>query len=88
MNENDLNIRKNNEKKEKIIHDFIYEIKLHINFWNDVKDRNCKEKLEGLAHSILCILDGVSGTGDCNISKLNQASKSYMLHDQLYKKDI
>ena len=39
-------------------------------------------------HSILCILDGVSGAGDCNISKLNQASKSYMLHDQLYKKDI
>ena len=39
---------------------FMHSIKNSINYWSKLDDRNTKEKLEGLAFSILNIFDGTS----------------------------
>ena len=50
--------------KEKTIREvrgeFISHIKHLTKYWNEVKNKDCKEKLDGLAFSILAMLDGSS----------------------------
>lgn len=41
--------------------EFISSVKSLVDYWNNVSDKNTKEKLEGLAFSILSMLDGVTG---------------------------
>jgi len=64
--------------------DAVHELK---RFWIAQKISE-KDKLEGFAHSILCMLDGVSGSFDGSISSLEKASKNLHIHDYLYKKNI
>lgn len=66
--------------------EFIGAIKQYINYWSSQTDKTDKEKLEGLAFSILCILDGVSGSFSGNIDSLAKECKSLMLHDNFYEK--
>ena len=75
-----------NKKKEELLDDFIYCIKEAILYW-DEQDRDSKGKMEGLAFSILCMLDGVSGSFPGNIHKLAKIGSDFMFHDQLHKKD-
>lgn len=65
--------------------EFLGAIRQYINYWLDQKDRNERQKLEGLAFSILCMLDGVSGSFDGDISILDYTCKNKMLHDDFYK---
>ncbi len=74
-------------KDEEEIDNFISYIKMSILYWDKFEDYSSKRKLEGLAHSILAGLDGVAGSYSGDISKLNEASKYCMLHEQLYSKE-
>lgn len=56
-----------------------------ISYWDRQKDISSKAKMEGISHSILCALDGVSGSFDGNIKKLEKAGRNLMLHDHFYK---
>lgn len=73
--------------KEEEINDFMMVIHQMILYWDSQRERSSKEKMEGLAHSILCILDGVSGSYDGNIQKLSKLGKDFMFHDFFYKKN-
>jgi hypothetical protein len=77
-------MKKNKEEK---IKEFIESLHVMILFWDNVKDRSSKEKMQGLTHSILCMLDGCSGTFDGNIHSLARLGKDFMFHDFLYQKD-
>lgn len=66
--------------------EFIDAIKQYINYWVH-QDRTEKEKMEGLAFSILCMLDGVSGSFKGNIDSLSKEGSNFMLHDQFYEKE-
>jgi hypothetical protein len=68
-----------------IIEKFMNSIKQQILYW-DHQDRDSKGKLEGLAFSILCMLDGVSGSFGGSISELEKMSRDVMLHECFYKK--
>lgn len=54
--------------REKTVDEVQQELLAHVRYlvqyWNKVDDRDCKEKLEGLAFSILAMLDG-SATDIC-----------------------
>lgn len=65
--------------------DFIEAIYQMINYWDGQKDRSSKEKMEGLAHSILCMLDGVSGSFGGNIHTLIDEGDDFMFHEMFYK---
>lgn len=54
-------------KKDEMLSQFIGSTKNLIDYWSRQDDRSDKEKLEGLAHSIFCIFDGVSGSMSCAI---------------------
>ena len=69
-----------------IVEDFIYEIHRLIGYWDKQENCSSKEKMEGLAHSILVLLDGNSGSWSGDISILDKYSKNLMLHDQLWEK--
>lgn len=62
--------------------EFIASIKRYIQYWEHQEDRTLKEKLEGLAFSILVVLDGMSG--DCDFSRDN-LDPDVMLHDLFYE---
>lgn len=50
------------EKTEEEVRDeFLNHIRGLVVYWNKVDDRDCEEKLSGLAFSILAALDGCSG---------------------------
>lgn len=66
---------------------FIDAIHQYIRYWDRQNDRTSKEKMEGLAHSILCLLDGVSGQWHGNIDELCEEGRDFLLHDMLYKDD-
>jgi len=63
--------------------EFIGAIKIYINYWLQ-QDRNERQKLDGLAFSILCMLDGVSGSFDGDISDI--VYDNIMLHEGFYEK--
>ena len=70
------------DKREGKEEEFIASIKRYIKYWEHQDDRSLKEKLEGLAFSILVVLDGMSG--DCNISR-DDLDRDVMLHDLFYE---
>ena len=37
-------------------------VRTYVEYWSRVEKQSPKELLSGLAHSILCVLDGVAGT--------------------------
>lgn len=74
-------------KKEEKIEEFMDAIREVILYWDSQKDRSSKEKMEGLSHSILCMLDGMSGSYDGNIHTLAKLGKDFMFHDFFYKKE-
>lgn len=49
-------------------------------YWRNLPNFSESEKLEGLIHSILCILDGVSGSFEGDIE--NIAKYKIMLHEK------
>ena len=55
-------------------------------FWLKM-DKPEKEKLEGLAFSILVALDGNSGGFSGSIEDLEKASRGYQLHERFYQKE-
>lgn len=63
---------------------FLDAIRQSILYW-DKQDIDSKEKLEGLAFSILCMMDGVSGTFDGSILDLCNESRQSMFHEQFYE---
>lgn len=63
--------------------EFIQAIKEYVDFW-DRQDRNSKEKLEGIAFSILFILDGISGNFEGDITSLEKEWDG-MIHETFYK---
>lgn len=75
------------KKNETIINNFIIAIREYIKYW-DSQPINSKEKLEGLTHSILCLLDGISGNFDGDIEDIAKNSKDLMLHDCLYSAKV
>lgn len=64
--------------------EFLDFIRQSIIFWDHQKDRSSKEKLEGLSHTILAMLDGVSGSFKGDITSLEKAWDGY-IHDDFYK---
>ena len=66
--------------------EFISAIRHQIIYW-DQQNRSSFEKMEGLAFSILCMLDGVSGSFDGTIKELEKDSRGIMIHDLFYKKE-
>jgi len=66
-----------------VLQDFIEDIHNYINFWKNTTKTD-KEKLQGLAHSILCMLDGVSGDGSYCIESIEKASRGLQLHELFY----
>ena len=66
---------------------FISEIHLLILYWDRQIERSSRDKMEGLAHSILCMLDGVSGSFVGNIHTLANEGDNFMLHEMFYDKD-
>jgi hypothetical protein len=67
-----------------IVSEFITCIHILINYWDNQTDGSSKEKMEGLAHSMLCMLDGVSDCFIGNIDVLAKECENTMLHDHLY----
>jgi len=67
--------------------EFIEAINQYIDYWSKQTDRTEKEKMEGLAFSILCILDGTSGSFSGDINSLAKECDHLMLHDQFYKNE-
>jgi len=45
---------------QEITDSFMRQLVAYINYWAEIDNRPAREKLEGLTHSILCILDGCS----------------------------
>jgi len=42
---------------------FLASLRSMVNYWaNDVDNQTCTERMEGLVHSILCIIDGVGNS--------------------------
>jgi hypothetical protein len=68
---------------EKQIEDFMNALHMNINYWEKQKDMSSKEKLLGLTHSFLCMLDGCSGSFDGNIHTLASLGDNFMFHDNL-----
>lgn len=66
---------------------FINGIHQCIDYW-DKQNYTSKGKMEGLMHSILCMLDGVSGSFDGNIDDLAKDSEDIMLHELFHTKDL
>lgn len=49
------------EKTEDEVRDeFIAHVRMLVDYWSNVKERDCKGKLDGLAFSILAAIDGES----------------------------
>ena len=49
------------EKSEEIVREeFLNHIRGLVDYWDKVDEKNCREKLQGLAFSVLAMLDGVS----------------------------
>ena len=67
------------------IDDFICDIKEYINYWDSLDNKSSKEKLQGLAFSILCILDGMA-TFKGDINTIANECQNCMLHDHFYEK--
>lgn len=65
--------------------EFIEAIHQYIRYWDNQNGINSKEKLEGLAFSILCMLDGISGSFSGSINELCKGNE-VMLHELLYAK--
>ena len=55
---------------DQIINDFLMSIKTACSFWLTRKEVSEKEKIEGVAFSILSILDGVSSCFDGHMTSL------------------
>lgn len=72
-------------EKDDIVQMFIDCIKYDINYWHNMTDRTEKEKMEGLAFSILCLLDGVCCDFPYSIDDLQQVCANLMLHDCLHE---
>jgi hypothetical protein len=68
-----------------LVREFISEIHECVQYWRAHKTRNTEDKLLGLAHSILVILDGQSPRFKGSISSLERASKDVMLNDLFYE---
>lgn len=66
---------------------FISCIHDEISYWESQNNKNCREKMEGLAFSILCMLDGVHGNFSGNIGELASEMEFLMIHEKLYKKE-
>lgn len=47
---------------EEVREEFLGYIEMMINYWDDINSKNTKEKLNGLAFSILSMLDGCSAS--------------------------
>ena len=62
--------------------EFMSALHMYIAYWNE-QQLSCKEKLEGLCHSILVILDGMSASFHGDISDLIDENR--MLHDGFYE---
>ena len=65
--------------------EFIKELHRNIDYWLRQYDLSEKEKLEGCTNSILCMLDGVSGSWEGDIYSL--INDGTMLHDNFFKKE-
>lgn len=65
---------------------FIDSIHNTIRYWDNIPDCSPKQKMEGLAHSILCMLDGVSGNFSGNIHSLAKEGGDFMFHEMLWDK--
>ena len=63
--------------------EFVEAIHQYIRYWDKYDNMKSKEKMEGLAFSILCMLDGVSGSFSGNIQDLCEGDE--MLHEMLHK---
>ncbi len=70
-------------KGRPVMDEFIAELHRNIDYWLRQYDLCDKEKLEGCTFSILCMLDGVSGSWYGDIYSL--LNDSTMLHDNFYK---
>lgn len=73
-------------KDQELIESFMYGIRTNIAYWINEKADNKYEMMEGLAFSILLMLDGSAGYFNGDIDKLAKASKNVMLHDCFYAK--
>lgn len=47
--------------KEYAVDEFLSSIQNSVDYWASLKDKTEREKLKGLAFSILCLIDGVHG---------------------------
>lgn len=67
--------------------EFIDAIRFATSYWDDQNDRSCRLKMEGLVHSILCMLDGCSGQFRGNLESLCKEGDDFMLHQMFYEKE-
>ena len=44
--------------------EFLDSLRSYVTYWTHQKGYTCKQKMEGLVHSILCVIDGVSSQLD------------------------
>lgn len=69
-----------------LVSEFMSGIETYIDYWDDTS-RTPRRKMEGLAFSILVMLDGMSGTFRGDINTLAEEGKGIMLHDEFYIKE-
>ena len=74
-------------KKEKLQNDFLEEIKNIIEYWNSVNESS-KDKINGVAHSILSLIDGCNGDyNGCSLIPYEEnIDISGDLNDKLFNK--
>ncbi len=68
------------------IEEFMGALHSNIHYW-EKQNVTIKEQMEGVTFSILCMLDGVSGSYDGNIYTLSRQAEQYMLHELFYEKN-
>lgn len=71
--------------KKSDIDDLMFELHRNARYWHRLKDKSELEKIEGAIFSMLCILDGVSGSFNGDISTIERKSRGMMLHEQFFK---
>lgn len=68
---------------EEVREEFLGAVDCMTSFWAKLPDKTPQERLDGLVHSILCIIDGVSGSSGCGYMLVPSTHPS----DEAYHRD-
>lgn len=69
--------------EESTIEDFISALQENCRYWANLKEKTDLEKIEGATHSILVMLDGLSGSFNGDAGTVFEFNA--MLHEEFYK---